>query len=226
MVLRLRDPTGGVASLYKASSALLGLNTDYATMPNSIDDPRLREVLSKAFQARLPEVMDQSQHASTATASAKSGVGGVDQAASLFLAGMDEWEKERTCIEHYVLLRGNGQALIASNPRSFRSWRNWLSGHEDLDRVKTRKVVRVKIREFEIGLEDVLSSLYRGQRHSTLPNKPAEIAKYTPYANEEHTHLGRHPRSVTSNSACRLSECTARFPTIAKGKSPPDAVTS
>lgn len=63
--------------------------------PTRIDDPRLKEVLYKAFRSRLPEVMDQSQHASQSTAGGGSGVGNVDQQAELFLAGMDEWEKER-----------------------------------------------------------------------------------------------------------------------------------
>lgn len=62
-----------------------------------IDDDRLKEVLHRAFKARLQEIMDQSQHASSATASASSGVGNVDMQAELFLQGMDEWEKEREC---------------------------------------------------------------------------------------------------------------------------------
>merc|ERR1711939_619918 len=63
-------------------------------LEESIEDPRLKEVLSKAFRARLPEVMDQSQHASSSASAATSGIGNVDQAAEAFLAGMDEWEKE------------------------------------------------------------------------------------------------------------------------------------
>ena len=40
--------------------------------------------------------MDQSQHASQhSTSKGTSGVGQVDQQAEMFLAGMDEWEKER-----------------------------------------------------------------------------------------------------------------------------------
>ena len=66
-----------------------------STHRTRIDDPRLKEVLYKAFRSRLPEVMDQSQHASQSTAGGGSGVGNVDQQAELFLAGMDEWEKER-----------------------------------------------------------------------------------------------------------------------------------
>lgn len=67
--------------------------------PHSIDDPRLKEVLYKAFRARLPEIMDQSQHASQHSTvggrKGTSGVGQVDQQAEMFLTGMDEWEKER-----------------------------------------------------------------------------------------------------------------------------------
>lgn len=68
---------------------------------NSIDDPHLKEVLHRAFRLRLPEVMDQSQHASSASTAAStstgtgSSIGGVDQQAAAFLAGLDEWEKER-----------------------------------------------------------------------------------------------------------------------------------
>lgn len=61
----------------------------------SIDDSRLKDILFTAFKARLPEIMDQSQHASSASVSASSGVGSVDQQAEQFLAGMDEWEKDR-----------------------------------------------------------------------------------------------------------------------------------
>lgn len=57
---------------------------------HSIDDPNLKDILNKAFKARLAEVMDQSQHASTSG----NGVGNVDQSAAAFLAGLDEWEKE------------------------------------------------------------------------------------------------------------------------------------
>lgn len=71
-----------------------------ACASHRIDDPRLKEVLYKAFRSRLPEVMDQSQHASQSTAGGGSGVGNVDQQAELFLAGMDEWEKERKSGEH------------------------------------------------------------------------------------------------------------------------------
>lgn len=71
----------------------------------SIDDPNLKEVLHRAFRLRLPEVMDQSQHASAATTSGTgSGVGGVDQQAEAFLAGLDEWEKEREYIRVVVVL--------------------------------------------------------------------------------------------------------------------------
>ena len=71
---------------------------DFLHLPYSIDDPRLKEVLYKAFRARLPEIMDQSQHASqhsTSGGKGTSSVGQVDQQAEMFLAGMDEWEKER-----------------------------------------------------------------------------------------------------------------------------------
>lgn len=56
-------------------------------------------MLHRAFRLRLPEVMDQSQHASATSSSAGTGssVGGVDQQAAAFLAGLDEWEKEREC---------------------------------------------------------------------------------------------------------------------------------
>merc|ERR1711939_784406 len=65
-------------------------------LEESIDDAHLKEVLHRAFRLRLPEVMDQSQHASATSSSAGTGssVGGVDQQAAAFLAGLDEWEKE------------------------------------------------------------------------------------------------------------------------------------
>lgn len=64
---------------------------------NSIDDPRLKDTLHKAFRSRLPEIMDHSQHASTTSSSS---VGNIDQQAAAFLAGLDEWEKESEYQNH------------------------------------------------------------------------------------------------------------------------------
>ena len=96
MVLCLWREVGGVVRRPPlAYLVLLLARSSRVSCCHRIDDPRLKEVLYRAFRARLPEVMDQSQHASSSTSSASSGVGNVDQQAAMFLAGMDEWEKER-----------------------------------------------------------------------------------------------------------------------------------
>lgn len=74
----------------------------------SISDDNLKHVLYKTFRDRLEEVFDQAQHASSVPRSIAEGaaVGGgnrpiaqqpMDDKAADFVAGMDEWEKEREC---------------------------------------------------------------------------------------------------------------------------------
>jgi hypothetical protein len=73
--------------------------------------------------------MDQSQHASTSTAGASSGVGNVDQQAEMFLAGMDEWEKERAysllLLFHVLLLNIAFHAVFAAGEAGSKTMKNW-----------------------------------------------------------------------------------------------------
>lgn len=68
-------------------------------------------MLYKTFRDRLEEVFDQAQHASSVPRSIAEGaaVGGgnrpiaqqpMDDKAADFVAGMDEWEKERECLPY------------------------------------------------------------------------------------------------------------------------------
>lgn len=101
--------------------------------------------------------MDQSQHASQSTAGGGSGVGNVDQQAELFLAGMDEWEKERECrgvacsCQYYDAIADSqgGPSAVVTRLFSLRSGREGLQGDEAMDGFKAGQTEQVWVGKVE-----------------------------------------------------------------------------